>query len=91
MRKRLVMAIVMIIIFNIINLLPAFALTYHNSSNNNEILIQKQIDNAVSYYKNNYSKESIISLQSRLNELGFSCGKADGIIGKRTVIAVAEF
>lgn len=43
-----------------------------------------------SYYSR-YSKETIKSMQNKLNELGYSCGVADGIVGSKTIAAVKKF
>lgn len=37
------------------------------------------------------SGDAVLKLQNRLNELGYSCGTADGIFGKRAVRAVRLF
>lgn len=36
-------------------------------------------------------KTKIIQIQKKLNKLGYSCGKADGIIGKKTKTAIKSF
>ena len=37
------------------------------------------------------SKNDIINIQNRLNALGYNCGKADGIVGDRTIAAIRAF
>lgn len=36
-------------------------------------------------------KKNVKKIQNRLNKLGYNCGKADGIAGKKTKAAIRKF
>ena len=57
----------------------------------NNILTTQQYSTALSYYKSNFSKDKVLILQNKLNELGYNCGTVDGIIGNKTINAVLNF
>lgn len=45
----------------------------------------------ISSSKTKVSKSVIKSVQKKLNKLGYKCGTADGIMGKKTKIAVKQY
>lgn len=38
-----------------------------------------------------YSKDTIKAVQNKLNDLGYDCGKADGVAGKKTKAAIENY
>lgn len=49
--------------------------------------VTKTVASEYTYYKD-FSKEDIKKIQTHLNDLGYSCGEADGVIGSKTIKAI---
>ncbi|MFT9496301.1 peptidoglycan-binding protein [Anaerosolibacter sp.] len=45
----------------------------------------------VSYTANFIDKSTVVLIQEKLNELGYDCGVADGIMGTKTKTAIKNF
>jgi peptidoglycan hydrolase-like protein with peptidoglycan-binding domain len=65
--------------------------TYSNKLYLNNLLNEQQYNTAYKYYKSHFSTDKILALQNKLNELGYDCGVADGIMTNKTIDAVFNF
>ena len=57
---------------------------------NSTVDIAKIVENAIAKNKEG-DKQVITQVQTRLNELGYACGSADGQAGQKTVLAICHF
>ena len=57
---------------------------------NSTVNITKIVEDAVAKNKE-ADKQLVVQVQTRLNELGYDCGTADGQAGQKTVLAICHF
>ncbi len=57
---------------------------------NSTVNISKIVENAIAKNKE-ADKQLVTQVQTRLNELGYACGTADGQAGQKTVLAICHF
>lgn len=89
MKRTILIILVCLLVTNV-----SFASSDYGSSSNfysSDLLTKQQYSYAKSYCILHYNQNQIITLQTKLNELGYNCGTPNGIIANKTIEAIFNF